>query len=285
MNKHLSAFLLPVLCCAAQLFGANPDSIPYRLHEPSLVINFVSEDLYEVSGLGPTDEPGIFCAISDERGEVLFLDGAGGGTIVRRVLFREKGDFEGVEWVRKCLYAVRSNGEVFEIDRWKTEKPKVESWKTFLTKTDDVEGLGYDNKRHALLLACKGDPDSTYARRIYAFDLRKKQLDSIPAFSINPLEVNELLPYLDQEKHHYFSPSGIAEHPITGDVYVLSTALKRLVVLDYSTGKIRYAVRLDKKVMPQPEGIAFDSEGNLFLASEGKKGEGMLLRFDLMKKQ
>jgi len=95
--------------------------------------------------------------------------------------------------------------------------------------------------------------------------------------------VNELLPYLDQEKHHYFSPSGIAVHPITGDVYVLSTALKRLVVLDYTTGKIRYAVRLDKKVLPQPEGIAFDSEGNLFLASEGKKGEGMLLRFNLQK--
>ncbi|MBL7797600.1 MAG: SdiA-regulated domain-containing protein [Saprospiraceae bacterium] len=283
MNKHLFAFLLPVLCCAAQLFGANPDSIPYRLHEPSLVINFVSEDLYEVSGLGPTDEPGIFCAISDERGEVLFLDGAGGGAIVRRVLFREKGDFEGVELVRKCLYAVRSNGEVFEIDRWKTDKPQIESFKTFLSKTDDVEGLGYDKKRNALLLACKGDPDSTYARRIYAFDLRKKQLDSIPVFNINPLEVNELLPYLDQEKHHYFSPSGIAVHPITGDVYVLSTALKRLVVLDYTTGKIRYAVRLDKKVLPQPEGIAFDSEGNLFLASEGKKGEGMLLRFNLQK--
>ena len=283
MNKHLFAFLLPVLCCAAQLFGTNPDSIPYRLHEPSLVINFVSEDLYEVSGLGPTDEPGIFCAISDERGEVLFLDGAGGGAIVRRVLFREKGDFEGVELVRKCLYAVRSNGEVFEIDRWKTDKPQIESFKTFLSKTDDVEGLGYDKKRNALLLACKGDPDSTYARRIYAFDLRKKQLDSIPVFNINPLEVNELLPYLDQEKHHYFSPSGIAVHPITGDVYVLSTALKRLVVLDYTTGKIRYAVRLDKKVLPQPEGIAFDSEGNLFLASEGKKGEGMLLRFNLQK--
>lgn len=283
MNKHLFASLLPALCCAAHLFGTNPDSIPYRFQDPSQVINFVSEDLYEVSGLGPTDEPDIFCAISDERGEVLFLDGAGGGAIVRRVLFREKGDFEGVELVRKCLYAVRSNGEVFEIDRWKSDNPKIASYKTFLTKTDDVEGLGYDKKRHALLLACKGDPDSAYLRHVYAFDLRKNQLAETPVFSINPLEVNELLPYLEQEKHHYFSPSGIAVHPLTGDVYVLSTALKRLVVLDYQTGKIRYAVRLDKKVLPQPEGIAFDSEGNLFLASEGKKGEGMLLRFNLQK--
>jgi len=280
MHKHFFPALLLAACCTAHSFAATHDSIPYRLNEPSLVINFVSEDLYEVSGLGPTDEPGIFCAISDERGEVLFLDGAAGGSILRRVHFRDKGDFEGVEMVRKCLYAVRSNGEVFEIDRWNTDKPKITSYKTFLTKADDVEGLGYDKNRNALLLACKGDPDSAYSRHIYAFDLRKNQLAETPAYSINPLEVNALAPYLDTEKLHYFSPSGVAVHPITGDVYVLSTALKRMVVLDYETGKIRYVARLDKKTLPQPEGIAFDTAGNLYLASEGKKGEGMLLRFD-----
>jgi len=66
-------------------------------------------------------------------------------------------------------------------------------------------------------------------------------------------------------------------------VYVLSSALKRLVVLNYNDGTIRYAVRLDKKILPQPEGISFDQEGNLYLSSEGKKGEGQVLRFDVQK--
>nr|MBP6827372.1 SdiA-regulated domain-containing protein [Saprospiraceae bacterium] len=117
-------------------------------------------------------------------------------------------------------------------------------------------------------------------RRVFAFDLKSKQLSANPVYTIDPDEVNRLVPLTDDDKHRRFSPSGIAIHPITGDVYITSTALKRLVVLDYQTGKIRFAVRLNKKLLPQPEGIAFDAKGNLHLSSEGKKGEGLVFKFD-----
>lgn len=91
------------------------DSLPYDLQNPVLAINFPSKDLLEISALGPTDEPGIFCALADERGEIFFIDCNNGGAITRRVLFRDKGDFEGVEKVGKCLYALKSNGDLFEI--------------------------------------------------------------------------------------------------------------------------------------------------------------------------
>ena len=265
----------------ANATGTASDTLPYNFDAPSLTINLVSEDLKEVSGLSPTDEPGVFLAIADERGEIYFIDGNGGGAISTRVLFREKGDFEGVEWVDKKMYAVKSNGDVFEINKWKNSPPEVKECHTFLHKEDDVEGLGYDPVRKSLLLACKGDPEQDTVRRIFSFNLETRQLDSIPAYTINPLEVNSRVPYdSDDKKGRFFSPSGIAVHPKSKDVFVTSTALKRLVVLDHSTGKIRYAIRLNKDLLPQPEGIAFDSQGNLFLSSEGKKGEGMLLRFD-----
>lgn len=181
--------------------------------------------------------------------------------------------------VEKRLFAVRSNGQIYEIADWKRAKPRIFCYETFLTKEDDIEGLGYDRRRHALLLACKGIPDSAHERRIYAFDLGRKQLLDTPAYRIDPRVVNEQLTHADDEKQHFFSPSGIALHPQSGDVYVISTALKRLIVLDYATGALRYVARLDRKIMPQPEGIAFDAEGRLFIASEGKKGDGRLLRF------
>lgn len=256
------------------------DTLPYNLEQPSIVINLVSEDLKEISGLSPTDEPGIFCAIADERGEIMFIDGNGGGAIVRRVLFRDKGDFEGVEKVGKCLYAVKSNGDLFEIANWQKSRPKVTIYETLISKVDNVEGLCFDSLRNALLVVCKGEPDSSYLRKIYAFDLKTKQLGAVPVFTVDPLEINGKVPYDHDDKAHFFSPSGIAIHPFTGDVYVISSALKRLVVLDYQTGKLRFAIRLNKKLLPQPEGIAFDRAGNLYLSSEGKQGEGLLLRFE-----
>ena len=264
-------------------YTVQTDSLPYNLQNPSVVINLVSEDLKEISGLSPTDEPGIFCAIADERGEIFFIDGNGGGAIVQRVLFRDKGDFEGVEKVGKCLYAAKSNGDVFEMACWEKNNPQTTVYKTSITKTDNVEGLCYDSLRNALLIACKGEPDSAYLRKVYAFDLGSKQLIETPVFTVDPLEVNRLVAYSDEDKAHFFSPSGIAVHPLNGDVYIVSSALKRLVVLDYKTGKIRFAVRLNKKLLPQPEGIAFDRAGNLYLSSEGKQGEGLLYRFDFLK--
>lgn len=268
------------LAFCALLFSSPPDTLPYDLSNPSFIINLASEDLKEISGLSPSDSAGIYLAVNDERGEIFFIDGMGGGAILHKILFREKGDFEGVEMVGKCLYAVKSDGDLFEIGCWNTDTPNIKEYKSPLKKTDDVEGLCYDARRFALLLACKQDPDSAGLRRIFAFNLKTKQLGKTPVYTIDPEAVNRLVPLDNSDKNDHISPSGIAIHPITGDVYVISSAQKRLVVLEYNTGAIRYAVRLDKKLLPQPEGIAFDADGNLHLSSEGKKGEGLVFKFD-----
>jgi uncharacterized protein YjiK len=151
-------FLLP---------SAPPDSLPYNLNVPELTINFANEDLKEISALSPADSTGVFLALNDEVGEIFFIDGNGGGAIYRRVKFKDKGDFEGVEMVGKCLFAVKSNGTLYEIDKWKTpRKMKVREYETPLRKIDDVEGLAFDPRRNILLLACKGEPDSSYVRKI-----------------------------------------------------------------------------------------------------------------------
>lgn len=258
------------------VLASPPDSIPYNLAQPSAVVVLKQPELQEISGLGTTETPGIFCAISDEVGEIYFLDTS--GNIVRRLPFRDKGDFEGVEWTGRCLYAVKSDGTLFELFPKKTGLGKVNSYATPLTKQDDIEGLGYDPARHALLIACKGNPDDSAPRRIFAFDLKTLKLSDQPVYVIDPLRVDQLLP--EPTKKHFFSPSAIALHPKTRDVYVLSSSLRRLVVLDYHSGAIRWAVRLEKKVFPQPEGLTFSADGTLYISSEAKDGEARLLRFD-----
>lgn len=256
------------------------ENLPYDLQNPSLTINLVNESLKEISGLSPSDSAGFYLAIADERGEVFWIDGERGGAVVRQVLFREKGDFEGVEMVGQTIWAAKSNGDLFEITNWIKSAPEVVEYNTSLKKSNDVEGLAYDPWRKALLLACKENPDSAGSRGVWVFNLTTKSLDPAPAYTIDPEEVNKMLPYSENEKHDFFSPSAIALHPKSKDVYVISTALKRLVVLDYKSGQIKHVHRLDKKLLPQPEGLSFDAAGNLFIGSEGKKGEGLLLKFD-----
>lgn len=256
------------------------DTIPYNLDAPTQIIKLEEDALREISGLGPTSAPGIFVAIGDERGEIFLLDANDGGKVIKRTLFKDKGDFESVEMVGKEIWAVKSNGDVYEVNNWDSEAPLVSEYKTALKKHNDIEGLCYDPARNALLLACKEDPDSMNTRDIYAFNLSTKSLDEKPVYALHPEEVNRYVAYGEEERHQFFSPSGIAIHPITGEIYLISTALKRLVVLDYKSGNIKAVHRLDKQIMPQPEGISFDSTGNLFLSSEGKGWEGMLYRFN-----
>jgi uncharacterized protein YjiK len=74
-----------------------------------------------------------------------------------------------------------------------------------------------------------------------------------------------------------FNPSGIAMQ--NGLYFTIASAGKMLITMD-KANEIQRIEKLDKDIMPKPEGITFDKNGNLFIASEGKKnGNGRILMF------
>ena len=75
-----------------------------------------------------------------------------------------------------------------------------------------------------------------------------------------------------------FMPSGIAIHPDTKDVFLISSVGKLLVVLN-KNGKIIDMAPLKRSLFRQPEGITFDKEGNMFISSEGRGKKGYILKF------
>jgi uncharacterized protein YjiK len=73
--------------------------------------------------------------------------------------------------------------------------------------------------------------------------------------------------------------SAISIHPISGRLYVLSGTERLLLVFDMN-GNIEYLVRLDKDLFPQPEGITFMKNGDMFISNEGRHAEATLIRFN-----
>ena len=254
------------------------DSLPYQIDSPVKNQVLQYELLREISALGTTPDPNLLVAIADEKGEFYLLD-VNTGKIKERFQFKDHGDFEGVEWVGNTVYALKSNGKIYAISGWNSGNLAVDKFETDLGKRHDLEGLGYDAGKNILLLAMKEDPVSDTTRCIMGFDLNSKQLLPNPVYTIDPREVNELMPNGPQDKPNFFSPSGIAVHPDGKSVYVLSSAKKRLVEIDYQSGKIKSVYRIDKGLLRQPEGICFNTNGDMFICSEGKKGAARLLQF------
>jgi uncharacterized protein YjiK len=146
--------------------------------------------------------------------------------------------------------------------------------------TDDNEGLCFDSKNNRLLIAGKSKPNAPHDktnRIIYAFDLLTKTLGSKPAYIIdtNLVETNAKRFNLDPRektakgkvKPYNFRPSSIDIHPKTGQIFILSSADKMLIVIN-PAGNVLHMQSLNTGRFPQPEGIAFVNNGTMLITNE-----------------
>jgi uncharacterized protein YjiK len=180
--------------------------------------------------------------------------------------------------VGQSYYVLRSDGTIFQVSGQKTS-----AYQTTLNESNNTEGLCYDKKNNSLLIACKGDPGDQISKNyksVYTFRLKDHVLSEMPLLNIAIDDI--ILPQLNKnfeadEKH--FSPSGIAIHPLSGNLFIISSRGNILLELDKS-GKILHAEKIYNKLFPQPEGICFTPEGDLMISNEGRDDQhGTILRF------
>jgi len=262
---------------------------PYRLKKPDWKLKLPGY-MQEISGLTYAGENLLGC-IGDELGLIDFID-VSTGKIVRQVEIGEHGDFEGIEVAGNRIWALRSDGKIFRICGYESDNPDVSSFATEMDPDCNAEGLGFDAGSGNLLITCKGDPGKGKNRKgkkaIFLFDTLTKRISAEPFLLIDPDKFQTFrnnaisggrLDFFDEEAVNEFNPSAIAVHPVTTEIYILSANERRLVVVSKG-GEILAVKKLDPDHFIQPEGIAFDNAGNLFIASEGGGKEGEIRRFD-----
>jgi uncharacterized protein YjiK len=75
-----------------------------------------------------------------------------------------------------------------------------------------------------------------------------------------------------------FHPSALGKNPVTHEWFILSSVNKMLLVLD-KQWKLTNFVRLNPSLFKQPEGLAFNSKGDLYISNEGGAEAPNILMF------
>ncbi len=276
-----------------------PYDFPYSINEPEAEFELDNE-LEEISGLSMTTDQRYLVGIQDEDGKVFLIDPTD-GKINEEIEFWKDGDYEGVEVVGDDVYVVKSSGTLYRIQGLGTDRQKVDKFNDFLNGDNDVEGLAYDAKNGRLLLACKaasGADTDEPSKSIYSFPLDKLALDEDPAYCIRKQDVqdflgmtpmlrkvDEIVSFFDPDESDFdFSPSALAIHPISGDLYILSSVGKMLMVIG-DDGTLRHLEKLEKKLHEQPEGLCFAPDGTMYLSNEAGNEEPMIYRYTYRKRK
>uniref|UniRef100_UPI0040474E50 SdiA-regulated domain-containing protein n=1 Tax=Roseivirga sp. TaxID=1964215 RepID=UPI0040474E50 len=277
--KLTTIFIHLILCSVFPLLAnaQGKNAFPYNLEKPDDLFVMPSF-LEEISGLTYL-APNQLAALNDEHGRIYVYD-IEKKKIVQRIRFEGNGDFEGLELVEKDMYAIKSNGQMFrfniEVDG------DVETIDGPFNHNNNLEGLGYDKKSNNLLLALKESGDvagvKVKGKAVYGYNLSSKTFSKTPLFVLNDADLERVL----GANRTKLRPSGIAVHPINGDIYMVASVGGALVVFDNS-GKPKNLTLLKKSLFPQPEGITFSPNGDLFISNEGDGDGGTILRFKMKK--
>ena len=233
------------------------------------------KSLIEISGLSYLDDLHFAC-IQDELGKI-FIYNIRSSSVEKEISFGASGDYEELAVVGETIWVLRSDGKLFEVNKMNTSKPSVNEYSTQLTIKQDCEGLCYDKKNNRLLIAIKGaEPNTDNYKGIYAFDLSSKKMDQQPVFKID-LQNKVFGNGSDKKKRNTINPSGISIHPANGDIYIIDGRNPQLLIID-AAGNIKKLYGLNSKDFSQPEGIAFNLAGDLFISNEGAKQPGNIVQ-------
>lgn len=286
----LAITILLISCNSVSQSGTGIFNFPFDLNTPEDKYPLPAE-LSEVSGLA-FNEGKIFC-VQDESANIYVFDPSAGKVLTKYISGR-KGDFEDIAIIGSTAYLLKSSGTLVEVSNFSKENRTFTEHDTPLSPKNDTEGLAYDSSTGSLLISCKeypglkDDKNLIGSRTIYRFTINNMQLETDPYITIN-LRKSEC--FADKgvfEKFQSFrdtrpeiigfKPSGIAFHPSTKEMYVISGSGRLILVLDINR-KIKLFGYLPPDIFVQPEGICFSTEGDLFISNEGKGSSGNILRF------
>lgn len=246
----------------------------YDLHKPEKFN--MPESLFEISGIsfnkGNAD---TIYAIQDEDGKVFRL--AWGVKVQKHTKFAKKGDFEDISIVNDQVVILKSNGVLYSFPLSETafeEAENVQEYKKLLPK-GEYEGMYADDQTNNIYVLCKNCAETDSKVKVPGYIINLNTPDSLQTFSIDVNQIKAITGKVERG----FRPSALARNPVNNNWYIVSAVNKMLVITD-DKWNVKHVVALSSNTFTQPEGIAFDKNGNMYISNEGDDlADGNILKF------
>ena len=227
------------------------------------------KELNEISGIVWIDH-NTFACVQDEDG-IIFIYDSDERSVIDKIPFAGNGDYEAIALEKNNLYIMQSDGLLYEIKDWTATNKIVSSHQTGFTSSNNMESLTYSKKDQSLLTVPKDKDQKDDYKGIYKISLDSKKANvNAPSYKIE-MNASALKDYRGKKLQKTFNPSEIAVHPKTNDIYVLEGKSPKLLILDQE-GVLKTVYKLDEINFPQPEGMTFSEEGDLYISNEAANG-------------
>jgi hypothetical protein len=275
-KRHLIAYLRPVPCvcilCSVLilfLFGCQSKHDPgsftsppgYHLNRP--IVYKLPPFLDEISGIAYNAKDNSVLAINDEVGW-LFKIHLKDDPDIQKWQYTKGADFEDLVRIDSVFYVLVSTGNIIRFQYFTPDSVQVKEFEFPIEGKNEFEILYHDKTKKQLILLCKDcQADDKNSLSAYAFNLESNTYAPAPTFVMDIRKIEDLM----DEKKLRFKPSAATVHPLTGELYIISSINKVLVVSDLN-GVPKAVYKINPKIYKQPEGMAFTPRGDLLISNE-----------------
>lgn len=229
----------------------------------------LDKDLLEISGIFYLDENRI-AAINDEEGKIFLVNSSTGEATESK--FGKKRDYEDISMAGSDFYILESNGNIHRVPVG--DQGTEEEFEFWRVKKIEFESMYYDARKAKLIMLSKEQRESVKGILAYAFDPSTAQFSDSPVFSIKSKDILHHL----KDNNAEFKPSAAAMHPLTQKLFIVASEGKALLQCS-AEGNVEMAWQLNPDQFPQPEGITFAPNGDLYISNEGVDGRATIVRF------
>ncbi|WP_460678238.1 SdiA-regulated domain-containing protein [Mucilaginibacter koreensis] len=255
----------------------------YDLGKPKKFL--MGDDLLEISGFvfnhGNTD---TVYAEQDEDGRIYRFKL--GEKSVKDTRFAKHGDYEDIAILNRQVFVLKSNGAIYNFPLDSVVHERLENVREFkhLLPEGEYEGMYGDSVTQKLYVLCKNCSTDKTSKSNSGYMLKLGTDGTLQPAGNFEIKVKQIDKLANEEDKIKFRPSALARHPLNEQWYILSSVNNLLVVAD-KNWKVTDVYHLNPQVFLQPEGMAFDKIGNLYISNEGDEiSSGNLLMFPLSKK-